>query len=125
MTTTSKRSLVPVLDILDNSLVLQEEQPLPGASRSATPALLRVTLYTNPILRHGFTGFRHINVDIHSGTRLSIVTNFSLRQFMALLKDIQFSYDDLDGFFGKALGTEYPDFTCALYNGDFTLTLDE
>ena len=44
---------------------------------------------------------------------------------MALLKDIQFSYDDLDGFFGKALGTEYPDFTCALYNGDFTLTLDE
>jgi cyclopropane-fatty-acyl-phospholipid synthase len=44
---------------------------------------------------------------------------------VAALKDIEFSYDDLDGYLGRALGTEFPDFTGALYGGDFTLSLTE
>jgi cyclopropane-fatty-acyl-phospholipid synthase len=44
---------------------------------------------------------------------------------MATVQEIEYSYDDLDGYLGEALGTEFPDFTGALYNGDFTLPLAE
>jgi cyclopropane-fatty-acyl-phospholipid synthase len=44
---------------------------------------------------------------------------------VATVQEIEYSYDDLDGCLGEALGTEFPDFTGAYYDGDFTLPLEE